>query len=141
MTDTVEPTQTMVERDMTIAARPATVFAFLIDPQRIVQWMGKMATIDPRPGGLFRLDYNGRDIARGAFIEIVPNEKVVLSWGWEAVDSATPPGASTVEITLQPEGKGTRLRLRHLGLTPGEAMSHAEGWDHFLPQLVQAATT
>lgn len=128
-----------IEREMTIAARPETVFAYFVDPERIVRWMGKTAELDATPGGLFRIDYNGKDIVRGAFVEVDPPHRVVFTWGWEAPGDATPPGASTVEVTLTAEDGGTRLRLRHSGLPVDAVDGHAEGWDYFLPTLVEAA--
>ena len=42
----------MVRRETHIAAPPATVFAFLTDPEKIVSWMGTKASTELRPGGL-----------------------------------------------------------------------------------------
>ncbi len=128
-----------VEREVRIAARPKTVFTYLVDPEKLVAWMGSKAELEARPGGLFRLDYHGQHMARGEFVEVVENERVVLTWGWEDAGAATPPGASTVEITLTPDGDGTLLRLVHRGLSADEARSHGEGWDYFLPRLAAAA--
>jgi uncharacterized protein YndB with AHSA1/START domain len=130
-----------IERELTIAARPETVFRFFIEPERMVRWMGRTAELDPTPGGRFRIDYNGSDIAIGSFVEVDPPRRVVFTWGWEAAGDSTPPGTSTVEVTLTPDGAtGTRLRLRHYGLPDQEAVGgHAEGWDQFLPGLVSAA--
>ena len=75
---------------------------FLDEPHRIVEWMARTATFEPRPGGAFRLDYNGSDIASGEVLEIDRPRRLVLSWGWEAPGDATPPGASRVEVTLSP---------------------------------------
>lgn len=60
---------------------------------------------------------------------------IVLAWGRDDEGAETPPGASTVEITLLPDGDGTLLRLAHRGLSEDEARSHREGWDYFLPRL------
>jgi uncharacterized protein YndB with AHSA1/START domain len=43
----------VVRREVQIAAPPATVFAFLTDPQKILRWMGTEATMEPHPGGTF----------------------------------------------------------------------------------------
>ncbi len=129
----------VVERELRIAARPETVYAYLTDPEKVVAWMGKEATFDVRPGGLFRVNYNDEDIVRGAFVEAVPGERLVMTWGWEAEGATTPPGASTVEITLTPDGDGTLLRLVHRGLSEDEARSHGEGWNVFLPRLADVA--
>jgi len=129
----------LIERELRIAARPETVFAFWIDPTKLARWMGRDVRLDPRPGGEFRIDYNGSDIARGTFLEVDPPARLVLSWGWEAPDDLTPPGASTVEVTLTPDGDGTILRLRHSGLVAEAVEGHAAGWDQFLPSLAEAA--
>jgi uncharacterized protein YndB with AHSA1/START domain len=145
MTDTTAATEAanatngLIECELRIAAAPETVFDLWIEPDRIVEWMGRSATIDPRPGGLFRLEYNGEDIVRGEVVEVDRPRRLVFTWGWEAEGDATPPGASTVEVDLTPDGDGTILRLRHSGLV-GEAVNgHAEGWDQFLPDLMAVA--
>ena len=129
----------VIEREVRIAAPPETVFGFWTDPARMARWMGRDIRLDPRPGGEFRIDYNGSDIASGQFVEVDPPSRIVLTWGWEAPGDATPPGASTVEVDLVPDGDGTILRLRHSGLVAGAVSGHAEGWDSFLPSLVAAA--
>jgi uncharacterized protein YndB with AHSA1/START domain len=128
-----------IEREIRIAARPETVFDFWTDPELMARWMGRDVRLDPRPGGEFRIDYNGSDIAGGTFVEVDRPHRLVLTWGWEAEGDATPPGASTVEIILTVDGEGTILRLRHSGLAAGAVASHAQGWDQFLPSLVAAA--
>jgi uncharacterized protein YndB with AHSA1/START domain len=49
-------TTEFVERELRIDASPATVFSFLIEPDKLVQWMGRQATMEARPGGIFRLN-------------------------------------------------------------------------------------
>jgi len=129
----------VLEREIRIAARPETVFTFFTDPAKMARWKGLHADLDPRPGGLYRVDINGRDVARGEFLEVVPYTRIVFTWGWEGDGAPLPPGASTVEITLTPDGGGTILRLRHSGLPPALHDIHAQGWDHFLPRLLEAA--
>ena len=139
----MEPTLTAdehrIEREIRIAASPATVFRYLVDPERMTRWMGRTAELDPRPGGRFRVDYNGADIAAGSYVEVDEPHRVVFTWGWEAPGDPVPPGASTVEVTLTADGDGTVLRLVHRDLpTEAAADSHAEGWDHFLARLASA---
>lgn len=114
------------------------VFRFLVDPARLVTWMGTVATLDPQPGGIFRLDYNGQWATSGTYLELDPPRTVAFTWGWEMEGDPTPPGSSVVTFTLTPDGDGTLLHLVHQGL-PAEAVGpHTEGWDHFLPQLPAA---
>ena len=129
----------VVEREVRIAARPETVFAFFADPVKMLRWKGISATLDPRPGGIYQVDMNGRNIARGEYLEVAPHSLVVFSWGWEGEGSPLPPGSSTVEISLTADGDGTILRLRHLLLTAEQREAHGEGWEHYLSRLVIAA--
>ena len=45
-----------VEREVLIEASPATVWEFLVDPEKAVRWMGRSAVLEPHPGGLYRVD-------------------------------------------------------------------------------------
>ena len=128
-----------IEKVITIAARPETVFRLLTDPSEYVRWKGKIAQLDARPGGTFHVDFmNDKDVVDGKFVELIPSRRLVFTWGWK--DSpVVPPGSSTVEIDLEPDGQGTRLKLVHRGLPEGAIASHTEGWDYFLPRLVNVA--
>lgn len=102
--------------------------------------MGARAEIDPRPGGLFRLDVDGEHIASGRLQEVDPPRRIVLTWGWEG-SADVPPGSTTVEITLQPDGQGTLLRLRHSDLpSQVERDTHAAGWTGYLSRLAALQT-
>lgn len=128
-----------VIRSIRIAVRPETVFAFFTDPAKMVRWMGTHAVLDPRPGGVYRVNVTGRNIARGEYVEIVPHSRIVFTWGWEG-DSAVPPGSSTVEVALIPDGDGTIVRLTHRDLPAGQRARHTEGWEHFLARLALAGS-
>jgi uncharacterized protein YndB with AHSA1/START domain len=118
-----------------IAASPATVFSYLVEPAKFNAWMGVGAELDPRPGGRLRIDVDGEHFAIGEFRELDPPHRVVMTWGWENND-AVPPGSTTVEITLTPDGAGTILRLRHHGLPSEiEKGSHQGGWDLYMGKL------
>jgi len=141
MTTSPDPTPGValaIEREIRVEASPDTVFSYFVDPERIIRWMGTTATLEPRPGGDFRIDYNGKDIARGTYLVVDPPRRVVFSWGWEMTGDPVPPGASTVEVTLAPSGRGTIVHLRHSGLPPASIDGHVEGWDYFLPTLAGA---
>jgi uncharacterized protein YndB with AHSA1/START domain len=127
-----------VVRETHIAAAPETVFAFFVDPDKMVRWMGTRADLDARPGGRFAVDINAVARARGEFVELVPPSRIVLSFGWED-DPAVPPGSTTLEITLTPDHDGTHVRLVHRGLLTADAREqHAHGWAHYLARLAVA---
>jgi uncharacterized protein YndB with AHSA1/START domain len=72
--------------------------------------------------------------ARGEFIELVPDQRVVFTWGW--IDApGVPPGSTVVEIDLIAEADGTLLRLTHRDLATDEMDSHRAGWLHYLSRL------
>lgn len=125
-------------KEIFIAAPPEVVFQFLIDPAKMVRWMGIAAEIDPRPGGIYRLDPNGRDVILGKYLEVIPNRRVVFTWGWEKPSeglAAVPAGSTRVEIDLGSEGSGTRVRLTHSQLPPAAHDRHELGWLHYLQRL------
>jgi uncharacterized protein YndB with AHSA1/START domain len=131
----------VVEVEVRIAASPETVFDFLVDPDRLIQWMGRSAELEPRPGGAFRCDINGRDVASGEYVEVEPPSRAVFTWGWEGEGATIDPGGSTVEVLLAPDGDGTHLRLIHRDLpTEESAQKHGHGWDHYLARLSAAAS-
>jgi len=128
-----------------IAARPETVFGFFTDPEKMVQWKGTRAELDPRPGGLYRVEINEQAIARGEYVELDPPHTVIFSWGWEGQEAgggehAVPPGSSRVEISLTPDGEGTLVRLRHLDLPEQAREIHGQGWDLYLGRLAEIAS-
>lgn len=122
-----------------VNATPATVFSFFTDGERWMQWQGVEATIELRPGGLFRVNVSGDGFAVGRFLEVVHDRRLVFTWGWEMPDRPIPPGSSTVEIELLPDGTGTLLRLTHTGLPPAWVDVHRQGWDHYIDRLQSAA--
>ncbi|CAN5922414.1 SRPBCC family protein [soil metagenome] len=125
-----------LEREIVIAATPATIWPFLTDPDRHVEWDGTVAEIDPRPGGIYRVLVAGQYQSVGEYVEVVPHEKVVFTFGWEQEGNPIRPGSTTVEITLQPEGDKTRVRVVHSGLpTDDTAGNHGQGWAYYLERL------
>ena len=130
----------VVEREVHIDASPATVFEFFTDPAKAVRWMGVAATLDPRPGGVYRLDI-GPYTAVGEFVEVDPPNRIAWTWGWENEGMSTPPGSTMIEVTLTPEAGGTLVRLVHSGLPSEQAAeAHGHGWDQYMPRLAIAAT-
>jgi uncharacterized protein YndB with AHSA1/START domain len=124
-----------LRNEVRIAAPPTVVFPFFTDPERMVAWMGIAAMLDPRPGGTFRVDANGRDVVVGEYVEVKPPRRVVFTWGFDGADPIVAAGSTRVEVTLEPDGDGTRLTLLHHGLPTRLRDAHAEGWSHYLGRL------
>ena len=127
-------------REIVIDASPETIWPLLTNPDRHVEWMGTFAEIDPRPGGVYRVLVGGRNQAAGEFVEVVPTEKVVFTFGWEGEEHGIAPGSTTVEVTLHREGDKTRVCLVHRGLPDDAVGDHTDGWTYYVGRLAVAAT-
>lgn len=124
-----------VRKEVFIAAPPEHVFAYLTETERMLEWMGVSVELDARPGGIFRADINGRMIARGEYVEVVPHSRVVFTWGWEGSELGMGPGTTRVEITLEEQDGGTLLRLEHHDLAGEIREQHGYNWEYFLGRL------
>ena len=127
-------------REVMIDATPETIWPFLTDPEKHVEWEGTVAEIDPRPGGIHRVLVGGKHTALGEYVEVVPLEKVVFTFGWDEPGHPIPAGSTTVEISLHPEGEKTLVRLTHRDLPDDAVSDHTVGWDHYLERLATSAT-
>jgi uncharacterized protein YndB with AHSA1/START domain len=127
-----------LEREIYIEATPEVVFAFFTDASKIALWLGRQANLEPKMGGQVRVEVNDSRIIMGEFVNLVPYHLIVLTWGWEG-HANVPPGSSTVEVRLEPEGEGTRVRITHHGLpNDQEHANHARAWDAALVRLAEA---
>jgi len=133
-------TAEVVHREIRIDAAPSTVFEFLTDPTKMVRWMGTEAVLDPRPGGDYAVNITGHERVSGEVIEIVPHSRLVFTWGWDRGVLPVVPGQSTVEISLEPDGEGTLLRLTHRDLPQEMRTFHRLGWEYALDRLARVAT-
>ncbi len=133
----------VVQREIEIAASPETVWGLLVDPDKAQAWWGQEITLEPTPGGTLRIVVTPRSIARGEIVELDPPRRLVYTFGWEVGGGGpelVPPGSSTVEIELTATSSGTTLRLVHRGLPDeGSAVSHDEGWEHYIGRLAVVA--
>jgi uncharacterized protein YndB with AHSA1/START domain len=121
-------------REIVVKASPATVFPYLVDPDLMVQWLGRSVKLDPRPGGIVQLNCGGNEGA-GEFIDIVADERVVFTFGWSEPGHPIPPGSTEVEISLTPQGEDTLVRLTHRGLPEDAVSDHEDGWGFYLARL------
>jgi uncharacterized protein YndB with AHSA1/START domain len=117
-----------------VAVPPERVFAYFTDAAKWTAWQGTEAEIELRPGGIWRVNVTGDGFASGRVIEVVPNRRVVFTWGWEK-DSPVKPGSTTVTIDLLPDGDGTTIRLTHSDLPADQVEMHRAGWTHYVSRL------
>jgi uncharacterized protein YndB with AHSA1/START domain len=125
-------------------ARPEKVYAAWTDPQKLIQWFGRVdvkpgtmrAEVDPWVGGRYRVNFNieaGEYFeVGGVYREVVPNERLVFSWAWHS----TPERESLVTVTLKSNGEGTLLTVHHEQLFDQAARAgHERGWMGSLEKL------
>lgn len=126
-----------------IEAPPARVFQALIDPAQVPQWWGQSEIYqctefqaDLRVGGKWRAagtaGNDGRFEVFGEFVEV--NPPLLLAYTWTA--SWTGDTRTAVRWELEPEGRGTRVRIIHSGFAgrPELAQSY-RGWPRMLEWL------
>jgi uncharacterized protein YndB with AHSA1/START domain len=132
-----------------IAAPVSLVYSMLVDPDELRQWLGPRGYVvtkleaDARVGGRFvfrmRKDDGGDYGADGEYQEIVPNERVVLTWRWNEAPAGQSLDRSETLVTMEVRADGdmTVLTLTHAQL-PDEtsAESHGSGWNDGLDKLV-----
>lgn len=117
-----------------VSVPPEKVFSYLTDAVKWTAWQGTEAEIELVAGGVWRVNVTGDGFASGRVIEVVENERIVFTWGWEQSPSV-PPGSTTVAIELVPEGDGTLIRLTHSDLPRDQIEIHRYGWEHYVPRL------
>jgi uncharacterized protein YndB with AHSA1/START domain len=144
-----------IEREIDIDAPIDVVWTVITEPEHITEWFTDDAELDLRPHGEGRFVWNEKATAR----EHVANVRVerlepprFFSFRWDYPDGAMPDetNAPLVEISLEPHGDSTRLRLVESGL---EALAlsdeakdayftdHSGGWSHFVERLRDYAVT
>ena len=117
-----------------IAASPERVFQ-AIASKKICEWWVRPGVFnttewsgDVRVGGRYRAAGTARGepyTIEGEFLEVDPPRKLVMTW--HRVGMPTAP--TTVTYTLEKLSGGTRLTLRHTGITSAQNLTNvAAGW-------------
>lgn len=143
---------TTVTRSVTINATPETAWRFLSEPDKLLAWMtfipGQPApegsVFEPRTGGRIRIVFPNGAAAVGEVLELDPPRRLAFTWGYDpdAGRTGIAPGASRVELILEPTNAGTRATLTHSGLPNADAARRYDGgWRHYLTQLAHHAST
>lgn len=133
-----------------IAAPVERVYAALTRGDEIVKWWGSDElyrttewTSELRPQGAWKATGVGADgtpfTVSGEYLVVEPPHRVTFTWKpeWDGGH------VSTVTYRLEPTPEGTRLVLRHDGLTdrPDSCRGHTQGWERVLGWLAAHATS
>jgi uncharacterized protein YndB with AHSA1/START domain len=130
-----------LERSVLICATRSTVFRFFTDPDRFAEWWGAGSSIEGRPGGAVVIRYPNGATASGTVLEIVDDERVVFTFGYDDPSKPIPPGGSRVTITLGEHPQGTLLELRHELPDAAVRDEHVQGWRYQLALFANAAAS
>lgn len=133
-----------------ISAPCEAVYRAFVDPALLSTWFGpggfrvENAEVDPRVGGVHRVTVSGPDGVRGTFAcqfrELIPNERIVLTWSW-VFDPPRhkPQDRSLLTVTFREIAPDkTELTLVHsrLGGAPDEDPAGIEeAWNQALEKL------
>jgi uncharacterized protein YndB with AHSA1/START domain len=136
-----------------VRAPRARVYAALLDPGAVQQWMvpdgmtSRIHSFDAREGGTFRISLTydepttaGKtsprtDSFHGRFVRLVPDTEVVQAVEFETDDAAMQ-GEMTITYTLTDAGSGTDLVGVHENLPPGVSPADNElGWTMSIEKL------
>ncbi|WP_062234308.1 SRPBCC family protein [Fictibacillus sp. FJAT-27399] len=128
-----KPTENL-RKEIWIDCSPSTLFTFFTDPDKMNRWMGRHVLLEPKIGGKYWIDINGENVATGEYKELIPNEKVVLTWGWKDSE-VMPPGSTTVEFLLKPQYQGTLLILNHYDIPVEKVPTNQKGWTHYIDRI------
>lgn len=129
----------VIEQTVRIAAKPEVVWHYWTDPERMCEWWGKAASLEPEPGGTCRVEMTEGPVMVGEYLELEPYERLAFSFGWEGPDSPVAPGSTRVEVTFTADGDDTVMTLRHTEMPAEAAADHEQGWAHFLAVLAETA--
>jgi uncharacterized protein YndB with AHSA1/START domain len=117
-----------------IARPPEKVWAALITPERIGDWMCADAEVEPRAGGRFHLAFrNFNHRMEGTITRYEPPHVLEYTWPENAAN-----GESLVLWELTPTPAGTRLVLTHTLPKGGDLPGFASGWHWHLDALPAA---
>ena len=119
----------------TIGAPAAEAYRAFTRSLAVREWLSDGAVVDARPGGHFYFWWHSGYHAMGAFTALQPDRRVAFTWqGWGE------PGATQVEVALEPSGHGVEVTLTHSGFGAGDAWQEArragrDGWTKGIENL------
>jgi len=107
-----------VRLDTRIDAPPDRVWRALATQEAWRRWFNAKTQLEPRLGGLFRVEGSHRGTPYAFVGEVVafdPPREIAVTWIPVGTDWPFPDLHSIVRFTCEPEGSGTRVRVSHEG--------------------------
>lgn len=122
-----------VVRSIEIQSPPSIVWRWLATPEALRRWISSNLEIDLQVGGTYRmLEPEDGTCISGKVLELVPENRLILSWLEEGGDWIHP---GRLAVTLAPTPGGTRVTITHDGF---EGIGKA-GWHDTLQAYERGA--
>jgi uncharacterized protein YndB with AHSA1/START domain len=101
-----------VVREIVLPAPPDVVWESLTSPEHLSTWLGSGVELDPRQGGVLRLEADGA-VRFGVVEAARPAEYLAFRWRpvVPGLDGSVPGPGTRVEFVLEPKDGGTYLRV------------------------------
>ena len=120
-----------------IATTPEKVWKALLEGELTRQYWKHEHVSDWKPGSKWELvaDDGKRTVKHvGKVLEIVPNKRLVLTWG-DVADAVDADKHSRVAIDIETVGEMVRMTVTHDELTPDMQRKITNGWPRVLSSL------
>jgi uncharacterized protein YndB with AHSA1/START domain len=95
-----------VEREITVPVDPENAWKLVTEPEHLEQWLAPEVELEPQPGGGVRVVESDETERRGV-VEVVDAPRR-LHFVWRVEPDGEP---TTVEITVVPDGEGSRIEI------------------------------
>jgi uncharacterized protein YndB with AHSA1/START domain len=142
-----------IERELHVDASPEVVFEVLSRPEHIRDWWSAEAAFEPEPGAIAHLTWTDESTGRRetspfTVVEADPPRTFSFRWVYDEGEPAGPGNSLLVTFELVPAGDGTTVRFRETGfrergweaaVLEAQYADHRQGWDFYLPRLVDVA--
>jgi uncharacterized protein YndB with AHSA1/START domain len=128
-----------IVRSAEIRTTPERLFELLTEPEALEQWWPDVAELEPRLGGLIRMEFRGGEsVVTGEITRFEPPRALGFTW----VRAESPGVTTRVDFTVVPLAEGrSRIEVVHSGWEQAPELRplHDAGWAHFLGCLVDLA--
>ena len=123
-------------REIMIDATPETIWPFLTEPDKHVEWQGTVAEIDPRPAVITACSSPGSSSRSGEYVEVVPMREGRLHLRLGAGGQPDHARLDDGRDLAASRGRQDRACASCTAAFPTTRSSdHGDGWQHYLERL------
>jgi len=109
-----------------IPATAAEIYEAWLSTKGHTSMTGSPARVSGKVGGKFTA-WDG--YIRGQTLALEPDQRIVQAWRTSEFPDDAPD--SHLEVSLEKTKGGTRVRIMHTDVPPGQANSYKQGWEDF----------